>query len=103
MLMLKAFVGTGAEVVPGSRVATLLVSHWRCFYFSIFLFEKQGMNYNIEHGFWYQMGFKDFIYLFVKRARVREHKQGERQTEGEAGSPLSREPDAGLHPRTLGP
>jgi len=35
--------------------------------------------------------------------REREHKQGERQTEGEAGSPLSREPDAGLDPRTLGP
>jgi len=32
--------------------------------------------------------------------------QGERQAEGEAGSPLgsplSREPDAGLDPRTLG-
>jgi len=32
----------------------------------------------------------------------REHKQGELQAEGEAGSPRSREPDAGLDPRTLG-
>jgi len=35
----------------------------------------------------------------------REHKQGERQaeqTEGEAGSLLSKEPDVGLSPRTLG-
>ena len=39
--------------------------------------------------------FKDFIYLFV---REREHKQ----EEGEAGFPLSREPDVGLDPRTLG-
>ena len=43
--------------------------------------------------------FKDFIYLFD-----REHKQGERQAEGEgeADSPPSREPDAGLDPRTPG-
>jgi len=33
----------------------------------------------------------------------RAHKQGEQQAKGEAGSPLSREPDAGLDPRTLGP
>jgi len=45
--------------------------------------------------------FKDFIYLCV-REREREHKQGERQAEGEADSPLSREPDEGLDPRTLG-
>jgi len=34
----------------------------------------------------------------------REHKQGELQAEGEgeANSPLSREPDEGLKPRTLG-
>ena len=44
-----------------------------------------------------------FIY-FSERERVkeREHKQGEWQKEGEAGSPLSKEPDAGLDPRTLG-
>ena len=35
---------------------------------------------------------KDFIYLT-------EHKQVERQAEGEAGSRLSREPEAGLDPR----
>jgi len=45
--------------------------------------------------------FKDFLYLFD---REREYKQAERQAEGEgeAGSPLSREPNAGLNPRTLG-
>ena len=39
-----------------------------------------------------------FIYL-----TERDHKQAERQAEGEgeAGSPLSREPDSGLDPRTL--
>ena len=39
-----------------------------------------------------------FIYL-----TDRDHKQAERQAEreGEAGSQLSREPDAGLDPRTL--
>jgi len=43
-----------------------------------------------------------------EREREREHKQVELQAEGEeeAGSPLSREPDAGLDvgldPRTLG-
>jgi len=33
---------------------------------------------------------------------VREHKQEEWQAEGEAGSLLIKEPDARLHPRTLG-
>ena len=35
---------------------------------------------------------------------MREHKQGERQAEGEeeAGSPLSREPNVRLDPRTPG-
>ena len=42
--------------------------------------------------------FKDFIYLFE---RERAHKRGS-GAEGEADSPLSREPDAGLDPRTLG-
>jgi len=32
----------------------------------------------------------------------REHKQGELQAEGEAGSPPSRESDVGLDPRTPG-
>jgi len=46
--------------------------------------------------------FNIFIYLFDREI---EHKWAERQAEGEgeAGSPLSREPDAGLDPRTLGP
>ena len=39
-----------------------------------------------------------------ERARAREitSRQRDRQREGEAGSPLSIEPDAGLNPRTLG-
>ena len=42
------------------------------------------------------------FYLFIcQRERGREHKQGEQQAEGEAGSPLSREPHVGLDPRTL--
>ena len=42
---------------------------------------------------------RDFIHLFDS-----EHKQGEQQAEGEgeAGSPLSRELNAGLHPGTPG-
>jgi len=36
------------------------------------------------------------------RKSEREYKQGELQAEGEAGSLLSKEPDAGLDPRTLG-
>ena len=47
--------------------------------------------------------FKYFVYLTYRK---RMHKQGEQEAEGEgqgeAGSPLSREPDAGLNPRTLG-
>ena len=50
------------------------------------------------------------FYYFLKilciylSEREREHKQGVLQTEGEeeAGSQRSREPDAGLDPRTLG-
>ena len=40
-----------------------------------------------------------FIYL-LENACKREHKQAEQQTEGEgeAGSPLSREPNVGLGP-----
>jgi len=36
------------------------------------------------------------------RERENEHKQGKKQAEGGAGFLLSREPDAGLSPRTLG-
>ena len=49
-----------------------------------------------------------FIYLFVReREREREkseseHKQTEWQAEGEAGLPMSKEPDPGLNPRILG-
>ena len=46
---------------------------------------------------------KDFIYLFDREKECK-HKQGELQEEGEgeAGSPLSREPDMGLDPKTRG-
>ena len=44
---------------------------------------------------------RDFIYLFDRERESTS--RGEQQAEGriEAGSPLSREPDAGLDPRTL--
>ena len=44
--------------------------------------------------FFFFFFFKDFIYLF-DRKRVREHKQGSKEVEGEADPPLSREPNAG--------
>jgi len=46
---------------------------------------------------------KDFIYLFARERerRPKGTKQGERQVEGEAGSPLSREPNAELDSGTL--
>ena len=44
--------------------------------------------------------FKDFTYLFERKST---HKlQGGAEGEGKAGFPLSREPDVGLDPRTLG-
>lgn len=47
--------------------------------------------------------FKDFMYLLDTERERSDHKKAERQAEREeeAGSPLSREPDAGLDPRTL--
>ena len=61
-----------------------------------------GINlvYSFIHSFIHLFIFKIlFIYL-----TERDHKQAERQAEREeeAGSLLSREPDAGLDPRTLG-
>ena len=44
--------------------------------------------------------FKDFI---CEREKKREGAQVGVEAEGEAGSLLSRGPDAGLNPRTLGP
>ena len=44
--------------------------------------------------------FEDFIYLFG-RARSQVGREAGREREREVGSPLSREPDAGLDPRTL--
>ena len=37
-----------------------------------------------------------------EREREKEHTQEEQEAEGEAGSPLSREPNSGIHPRMLG-
>ena len=42
----------------------------------------------------------DVCYL-SEREREHAHKQREWQAEGEAGSPLNKEPNAGLDPRTL--
>jgi len=51
----------------------------------------------------FKIFYKDLICLFdtkreCQRAQVRGRAKGE--AEGEAGSPMSREPDTGLHPRT---
>ena len=45
--------------------------------------------------------FKDFMYLF-DRQRLQVGREAGRERGKEAGSPLSREPDVGLDPRTLG-
>ena len=44
---------------------------------------------------------KDFIYLFDTEREITSRQRG-RPREEEAGSLLSREPDVGLDPRTLG-
>jgi len=46
--------------------------------------------------------FKDFIYLFARERERTSRAEGGTEGEGEAGSPLSREPHAGADPRTLG-
>ena len=43
---------------------------------------------------------KDFIYVYDRERALTS--RGLAEGEGEAGSPLSREPDVGLDPRTLG-
>ena len=45
--------------------------------------------------------FKDFIYLFDRQS-LQLVREAAREREEEAGSPLSREPDVGLDPRTPG-
>jgi len=57
-----------------------------------------------EHSILFYFNFfKDFVYLFDReRETAREGTQAGRVGEGEAGFLQSREPDAGLHPRTLG-
>jgi len=52
--------------------------------------------------FYFNKTFFERFYLFIwERVRKRDSEQGGR-VEGEAESTLSREPDVGLHPRTLG-
>ena len=48
------------------------------------------------------MGEGRLVFLIYLPEVWRETKQGELQAEEEAGSPLSREPDSGLNPRTPG-
>ena len=44
-----------------------------------------------------------FIHLLERdRDQESKHKQGEQQAEAEAGTLLSKDPNVGLHPRTLG-
>jgi len=44
-----------------------------------------------------------FIFIFLNVLFIHEsQREAAAEGEGEAGSPLSREPDAGLDPRTLG-
>ena len=44
----------------------------------------------------------DFLKILFIGEREKAYKQGEWQAEGEAGFPLSKEPNVGLDPRTLG-
>lgn len=51
---------------------------------------------------WAFFFFKDVIYLFERESRARQRARGGgRRAEREIGSPLDREPDAGLDPRAL--
>ena len=92
---------------------TLYVNRKKIYYFVLRVdFFNPFMICNIVHQFFIHVSlfffffFKDFIYLFHRqRSHVRQRSQvAERQAEREekAGSPWSREPDAGLDPRTLG-
>ena len=46
--------------------------------------------------------FKILFYLFMKHTHTHRERERERETEDETGSVLSRRPDSGLDPRTLG-
>lgn len=52
------------------------------------------MNLKVYELHHIKMGFLKIIYFFMR--------DREREAKGEAGSPLRREPDVGLHPRNLG-
>ena len=65
--------------------------------------QRQALNRCATQGSLFIFFKKDFIYLF-ERERERESmsREGGAEREGEADSLLSREPDVGLDPRTLG-
>ena len=47
--------------------------------------------------------FKKIVFAYLtERERTHKQEEGKAEGEGEAGSPLSRGPDVGLDPRTLG-
>ena len=46
--------------------------------------------------------FRDFIYLLERQRERGSKREQELGGEGEVGFPLSRQPDVGLDPRTLG-
>ena len=59
--------------------------------------------YTLMILFSYILFFKDFIYLFdTERKKESAQVGGAAEAEGEADTPLSREPKAGPHPKTLG-
>ena len=60
---------------------------------------KQGMD-SALCGHYFFLSFKRLIYL-RERERARAQAGGRAEAEGEAGSPVSREPNAGLDPSTL--
>jgi len=51
----------------------------------------------------YQRLFWFFFKILFERENTHVHKRGGGGAEGEAGSPLSGEPNTGLNPRTPGP
>ena len=67
------------------------------------MFQMELLQENVTVGSAPETFFFFFKILFIFWHNVSEHKQGEGQAkeEGEADSPLSREPDARLDPRTL--
>jgi len=72
---------------------------WTAYSYSLPIFyacSNQFLKYSLWSSTNTTSFFKDFIYLFK-----REHEQRQRESRGRSRPLLSREPDAGLHPRTL--